>query len=152
MRVVVFLKDLERARSLLAEIRPDDEPPDIGEPAATGQDGDVDRESPAPEDDSLEAQEEKKHAFQYGLAALWILQTLVGVVLAVFKMLSPTALGALILTGMLSCVVLYAVVLATVHIASDLERGRLFSRAAIFVFLVGIAVLEIAVLLGEAIR
>lgn len=152
VRVVVFQRDLERARSLLAEIRPDDEPLQGAESAPTSDDRDLDWESPEPEEDSLEARKEKNRAFQYGLAALLIVQTAVGVVLAVFKMLSPSALGALILTGMVACVVLYAVVAATVHIASDLERGRLFSRVAIVVSFVGLIALELLVLLWTASR
>jgi hypothetical protein len=152
VRVVVFRKDLERARGLLAEIHPDDEPAEMGEPAATGEDEDLDTESSVAQDDWLKAQDQKKLAFQYGLAALLVVQTLVGVVLAVFKVLSPTALGALMLAGAVACAMLYAVVLATVYVATDLDRGRLFSRVAIVVFLVALVAVELLVLLWTALR
>jgi uncharacterized membrane protein YdbT with pleckstrin-like domain len=152
VRVIVFLEDLERARSLLAETHSDDESPEGGNAAATALDRDFEKESSESQEDSWETREEKKRAFQFGLAALLILQTAVGVVLSLFKLVSLTALGALILTGAVTCAMLYAVILATVYIASDLERRRFFARAGILVLLVGVVAVELLVLLWAVLR
>ncbi len=133
--VVVAQADATRAQKVLAEIRRDfaeidwstvdyggDQPPSDQKDRPTGTDTGTD--TGAVDRCRRTGAEQEHRRFQFGIASLLVLQTVVSVVLALWRSLGAGTLGMLVLFGVLLGTPILILVVGTVSIASDLNRAR----------------------------